>query len=89
MVSNNRARRCFVRCPESNCRGGCEKIAKKPASHINCGGGGALQLRLTLRRATYYLAAAAAAAWPNADATLGVFHARHTRVRRVKIGKPN
>jgi len=25
----------------------------------------------------------------NADATLGVFHARHTRVRRVKIGKPH
>jgi len=24
-----------------------------------------------------------------ADATLGVFHARQTRVRRVKIGKPN
>jgi len=54
MVSN-RAWRCIVWCPESDCSGGCEKIEKNSASHINYGGG-ARQLRLTLRRTTYYLA---------------------------------
>jgi len=51
---SNRARWCIVRYPESDCRGGWKKIAKKPASHINYGGGGALQLRLTWRRATLF-----------------------------------
>jgi len=58
MVSN-RARRCIVRCPESDCRGGCGNIAKDSEKNVNYVGGGTLQFRLTRRRTTYYLAAAA------------------------------
>jgi len=46
----------IVRCSESDCRGGCKKIAQKSGEpHQYGGGGGALQLRLTRRCAKYNL----------------------------------